>query len=1042
MNSFTLPSLRHSFDGRSCTSEVQLPEQLPADFLGTIPKQVLPEVGKSQRVWEIIKLRRKRSELETQLSFDVLERQERNLRAALVGREHEKRHNMLWEYQKELATLEFNIAVAAAAALSRQRARYMRGIREFEERGYLLHSEVVGRTDITSEEEAARQHVMSIFELRLMKSQHADAGRDLQAAHDVLSDLQDVQNLERRLLESVRLAPAFAPRIELINVRNKGKGMYKGRENLLMDYTPCEEEYKSRCLMVLSERLNRTSLEWEHGAALIELQEETSARGELGRLFLFGLCQARLDGIILVQRWWRLLRTLPWSARRRRALSVYFGDRRYRMTSRDYNVLLERLNRKKSSTCTQLSLADIESSMAALVRALEMSYQNTFDYHTYTLMNRVSQLQSIGIHNLHLSLDVTEAPVSATRSCGGDGVAQKFPFLRMPHRVFVRMHALQPYPRWRVNRWVEGSFSLIRLQQRNIEEETAARSLLEHEERSAANTLQLFFATLKQGDWAWRSLCTSILFIAHQERVVRDLLTESEQEARATLTVTATAEASKHVTWDSERTYVLQEEAMYRGALEILESEEVSCIIDGEWRWGNLGRLRKKLFVICGSSVRWKLETERGFGAKFVSLNSTASVIARFYRRVQKRRAMAARRRGTAQPEAHVIQTAKVMLSLLQQQIDEDHEDIGHAIAAFGAAAAVILVPMAVAEVPVTSCHCSEPETEARAYVDTAASLFCKWFDERAGFPREEDCREVVRRFVAANDGLYRGVQLLIAQLEECRGLVEEEEVTERGALQFTEPCVHIGLYNVTVNEETERQQIISQAEEVYPRWCEEMEFISALARCSITTASEMRSLPVCRAERKSKVIKKVVTKIPLPPRPSNIDLILGREDIRRTRVHIEEVREREATLLSLHAAIADTLMREECRERLAVCMEVDSSWPRHLPVAQLMALQAQEKVQRHALDREWKESYGSLFVAMCLWYAEEMLMKQFIRGYLCFDSEIRYFDRHLSVLLRKRLVSLGTKPQELTKMEDLARGRLEFLEEKQRSLLESDFSF
>ncbi|EAN80081.1 uncharacterized protein TEOVI_000110500 [Trypanosoma equiperdum] len=1033
MNPFILPPLERPATGGPWTSHVRLPPE-SEKILETMPKRLLPAIEKSYLSASVKKLSIWKPEPRFEDMIEALERQQRKLRATIGGREHECRYRLLWQHQEEKVIIECRTEAASVSELMRQRARYSQKVRDFEARGHVLHVETLTRGHIYKSEEDARKHIESLEAMMSLKGLRHKASRDVESAESILHGLCDVQEFERCVAQgSFHPSKIFKPVTSLIMTRNTGTGHYQGRTDLLMDYTVCDEECRARARLLFGERLALMDLYCEHNAVVTIAVEESSARAAMWRAFRWGRCQARLEALLIIQRWWRMLRVKPWLVRRKQGISECFRKKRWKMTASDYHALLSRMRRSRALVGGPSSLTDIRQSMAAVERAAELSHQWLYDYFVYTLMNRAAQLHRLIQHDLGIHSVEEYAERSAEEE---DEATSSLPLslLRMPYRVFVRMQAKQPYPSWRINRWVEGSISLMRLQEGLMAEESRLRDVLHGREARETDALKLFQFVLNKGDWPWRSFCTAMHFIVHDESIGRDLVAESERNARSTLSVEEAAEASQYFTLESERLYILQEEALRREAIEKEESTVFGDATEGEWRWENLCKTRMRFAASCGCVLHWERERDRGLGSKHVSLDSVARVITRFFRRVQRRRRLAAARSKDASEETRVREIASAMKRLLEGIIEEDKQLIPHYIAQFGAAATAVLSPVSTSRAT-ELCSQAIGTQEDASYIDTSASLFSEWFDAQASEPMERNYKEIVARFIAAHKDLYRDMQHLFYIVRRVREGVEESELSERIALQQSEAFLQVATYQVSVCEEKGRLKLVEEIESAHLDMCEQLEMLGALAWC---TTPSTRPKPFVFPLTKARKAKPEVTNalLPLPIYMTNTNRLLCREEVTRVRIAVEELREYKAYLENAHNLLHDDVVREEATQRLLLCAKVDNYYPSNPPVAQLAALVEEETHTRIPTEEEALGTYSSPMLRSVSEYAEHVLFKRFLQGFLKFSSEAQYFDRHVTVLLLQRVSFLGSKLRELLAMESCARGRLEFYEERYRDAL------
>ncbi|RNF12966.1 uncharacterized protein Tco025E_06382 [Trypanosoma conorhini] len=995
MKSFVLPSLQPAAKGAVEGSQVPLPPPPPpADLVAAPSSRLFPAIDRGRRLQELRRMEAKTAALEAAVARQRVERLERlecRVRGVICGREHERRYHLLWHYQEAKAKVERRTAATEAKALALQRSLYMRGVRWYEERGQLQHLEAATRAQLVVAETDSRHHVASLLKLALLEHRRRQAELELDTAACLAEDFKAIRDWESRIAAmSFRPAKTFEPTTQLRSPRNVGTGGYRGRADLLLDYTVCAEERRARRELASEERVLRQPLEWQHGAALLQFVEEAQARAAIEAVCRYGCCQARLSALLRIQRWWRMLRVTAWSERKRRQLKKCVAKKRDRMTSRDYLALLGRM-RRQAAAAAPMSEEELHKAVATIEQAAERAYQNTFDYFIYTLMNRAENLHQTEKH------DLRDYPLM--EDDGTTIVPPVSRLIRVPYRLYVRQQTLQPYPHWRALRWVEGSTSFIQQVQLLEKSEAEARALLCAKKGEEFHTLHLYHAVLRQGAWAWRSLYTAILCIEEEETVCRGLLHVFEDNSRGVLEVEAEASVSNCIASEEGRWRLLNDEARLRRDLAAEESDAFFFLTEDEWRWGNLLRLRTKLRDACGSRLRWRIAQNTGVGRKYHSLDSTARIIQRFLRMVAARKRLAEEQASRAlrlQAETQLQTTSAAMLKMLEVQHREgDTEELRWAAA---------------------MCPSGDADSSVESHFETALNLFRDWFDERAQEPMEPQYKAIVARFLQANREICGRMRTLFAVTRNGRQRIEEEEALAWNALHHTSAFAPIAIDALERREAAQRERLEGDAAEARSHWHGRAEFLAALATCTATAA----------ATGKHK-------KAPLrPPCMSLLERLVSREDVLRMRLAVEERRDRGDALLSLHATLCINTLREEQQERWALYKRIDKSWSDHAPLG---LLEQAEAVARRSLEATAHTDYGVLLAHECGLYAQQVLYRQFLRGCLAFESEARYFDRRLTELLFRRVGHLGQKLDELVAAETCARARVEQLEATHRDV-------
>ncbi|KAH9600446.1 hypothetical protein LSM04_002595 [Trypanosoma melophagium] len=1000
MKGFVLPSLTKSKNEPLWTSRVEAPAAL-ADLITPELNTILPSVDRTTRRQELRRLECKAAALEAAAERERLESLERRIRAAICGREHERRYRLLWHYQEEKARLERTTAAAEARTLAMQRWRYMQGVSNYRARGHVLHLETTARTHIITQEEDARQHILSLIDLTLLEENRRRVVREAASAESIYEDLKFVRDWESRIAQSsFRLTKPFGPTSEVFTRRNIGSGGYRGRTDLLMDYTVCEKEQKMRYCIICEERLEHLQLVWEHDRDQIMFVEEPNARSALKELCWYGSCQARLSAVLKLQRWWRMLSVTPWGERKRRELRKCVMQKRHQMKASEFRIVLQRMQRNLHSTNKTPSLEEIEKMKIALERAAEMSYQYIFDYFVYTLMNRTSNLQETEMQRLRsYTFDIDD---------GTTAIPPVVAPLRVPYRMYVRKQPLLPYPRWRLLSWIEGSTSFIQKTNMCVNEEMQEREALQVQEERETNILQLYHTALNRGPWAWRSLYTNVLLIEQEEEMCRKMLQSSEEDNRSLILVEEESSMSRCMATEEGRWYVIYEEERKRMRLVEEEHNEIILMTKNEWRWDKLLRFRVKLRDSFGSTFHWKMANKSGVGRKFVSLDSVSCIIQRFFQRALGRIRRVSER--IPAPETQLKKTSEELALLLESQWEEERQ---------------------------STWKCSQQHVSAETHVNTAVELFSAWFDEKTEEPMETEYKAIVSRFLQSNRELYQKMHFLFSVVRNGRERIERQEEHERNALRHTKTFVTITLYHLSLQEASERKSIITEFEVLQSQWEERAELLATLARTNATsnvnttTTTTTTTKGGNNTKKVASVKKSTLLGLTLPCM-SQMERLVSREDMARMHISLEERRNRSEFLISLHACFRSTIMRKEHQELVVLCKGVDSCISPH---PSLVLLMNEEEEGRRHIKEEFCQSYAALLERGCVMYAYQALMPQFLRGHLSFASEARYFDRHLTELLLQRLAHMGSKIKELLAAETCARARIGYMEELQRRL-------
>lgn len=986
MKGFVLPSLQPSAKGSVWCSQVTLPPP-PTDIIMPDSRFVLPPIDRGRRRSDLKRMEARTAALKAEALREHLMCLERRIRGAICDREHERRYQMIWQYQKEKARVERETAAIEAKAMALQRSRYMRGMRDYKTRGHVLHLETTARLRLLTEEENAWRYIMSLLELVSLKDRHRQAEHEAVTAECLAQDLRDIRDWESRIARmSFYPTKPFSPATQIFSSRNVGTGGYRGRDDLLMDYTVCEEEWSRRVEIMADERVARLPLEWRHSATLLECVEEPRARMDLEKMYLYGSCQTRLSALLRIQRWWRMLRATPWRERKRQELKMLMRDKRKQRTSRDYHDVLKRLKRQLGSvSSTPMSLEEVRSAMAAVERAAELSHQNLFDYFVYTLMNRAKNLQETEAQRLRA--------YPLKKDDGTSSTPQVSALLRVPHRLYVRQQPLQPYPLWRACRWLEGSTSFLLQVRLQEEAETQARGVLLLQEKNNFDTLQLYGTTLKNGAWAWRSLYTAVLCIEGDETIGRGLVQVSEESERELIAVEMDASLSRCNAVVECLGRMMADEEEIRLALIAKERSEYDSLTGGEWRWDNLLRLRQKLQSFRDDKTPSRMDGDFVSGEKYVSLDTTARVIQRFLRvarfRVRCARRRAAQAKAARHEEELKTSLAQLMGLLETQHVERKREDV---VAAAGVLGDFLF------------------EERAGTSEEAAVRAFWAWFNERAREPMEPQYETVVARFRQSHRELYRRMHILFAAARDGREQIERQAGEEFNLLRRADACVAIELHALCVREAEERQRLEADVSAERSRCCERHQVLAALAECTA----------VKRESEKGRGTKHV-------PQMSHMERLVSREEMIRTRVLLEERRGRGAVLLSLHATLRDAVMQEEEEERVAVHDEINTRWYALSPHTLLIR---EEELARCDVENAMYKNYGALLERECVMYARHTLLRRFFCERLSFDSEARYFDRELTNLLLQRVSFVDTKLNELVDAETWARMRLMSLEE------------
>lgn len=434
-----------------------------------------------------------------------------------------------------------------------------------------------------------------------------------------------------------------------------------------------EMEFQSRQKVRREEIVARTSWMAEGEKHFITALEEQKIRQDLYQLFYAGWSSFHLSCMIRIQRWWRQIRAHPWSYYRRSHYRSLLAAHRSLQTSSDYKLRIARLEKPSrrlleryqidSSSCgypistevlkVEELLKVYDQERLLMLSAAVFRYKFMMDLYVFSLQQLynlfiedqrrylmvqidlcLQRYPDVEDRQLLVAVESNEEWMSRRRLEKHLAVLLKAPHT-MPKRLFTRYRL--PYPSWRATRWMEWSeFTLQSVRLLCTEEKQCRKTMMNSYIRNVRG-LHVFHHALLQGLQRVREYERSMLMLYQDERERRQLVGQEEKEGRVEMKL---YQLRLHDWWAVRMQMtlsLLEESDCKRKELLVREELEYASLIEKTWRWDHLGaaRLRVSYSRYPYGESGWDAEVHGKSAQHFVSLQSVAEVIARFYYRTR-----------------------------------------------------------------------------------------------------------------------------------------------------------------------------------------------------------------------------------------------------------------------------------------------------------------------------------------------------------------------------------------------------------------------
>lgn len=434
-----------------------------------------------------------------------------------------------------------------------------------------------------------------------------------------------------------------------------------------------ENEFQSRQKVRREEIVARASWMAEGEKHFIIALEEQKIRQDLYQLFYAGWSSFHLSCMIRIQRWWRQIQAHPWSYYRRSHYRSLLTAQRSRQTSSDYKLRIARLEKPshllleryqtQSSSCgpsVYTEVLKVEEQMTVydqerhfLLSAAAFRYKFMMDVYIFSLQRLydlfiedqrrylmvqidlcLQRYPEVKDRQLLVATESTDEWVSRRRLEKQLTVLLKAPHT-MPKRLFTRYRL--PYPSWRATRWLEWSESTLQRVRLLCAEEIQYRETMTNSYTRNVRGLHVLHRALLQGLQRVQEYERSMLMLYQDESERRHLVGQEEKEGRVELKLYQLRLYDWWTVRIQMRLSFLEESDCKRKELLAQEALEYASLMETTWRWDHLGaaRLRVGYSRYPHRKNDWKVETHGKKAQHFVSLQSVADVIARFYYRTR-----------------------------------------------------------------------------------------------------------------------------------------------------------------------------------------------------------------------------------------------------------------------------------------------------------------------------------------------------------------------------------------------------------------------
>lgn len=822
---------------------------------------LLPPLSDKMSAAAALAAQQRRLEWEDRLEA-VLKR-EGALRSTIMGLEYEERYRCVWRYHEEGEKKARIAESCKKKAIAWKQQKYLESVRSFQKWGSVWTEETNAREELLLAEQQDWEYLGGWWEVEALQMEQRRLQEEAALAEERWEATEAVRRFEVAVgLSALRKQKQFEPKEPLDFVSStvvtgvpdeRAVESRRAKVKYLMDYTVNEEEFRCRQAIRYEEALKRVEMASVFEKLTTVALNEQSARLELYEVFYWGANEHRLVRIISIQRWWRTLRSHPWSYYRRHHLQHECRALRVQHTSKDYRRELERLEKEKDRSGSP-TLDDFQQRLQ-LERAALRRYPAMLDEYVFSLSQFFKDFIESEKHRLAaerdrclrrrpdfdaLTIVADESDAEWSRRRGMEKcLAELQRRSELPIRIFTRFPL--PYAKWRAHRWLEFAQRTLAGAEALRGREASERAELECAESRNAVGLEAFHDVLNVGPEAVAALMTSLSCYVQSEREARHLIEERERECRANLNVEHCRLSDWIEAVQRPATLLMAEEAEQRRAIAREAAEGCNELDESHWRWNRLASARARIAARYRSRCVWNIALHGLAAVKFVSLKSAAAVLVRFYFR--HRHKFESRRRGGSSPntlteaqelvvELRGAKLVKVLEGMfkerrrgLRRQQKERRKEIESNKKLNGSRGffscvrsrlpgfSFLLRPSA----PDADGQAAEDKGEApKAAVDMGEWMewYNLWMDENADEPREEHYPAVLQRFQSEYREFYNSMAFLLSSMRNGRERIERDEQQYRGFLRNRDCYRKCACYQVMTQEAWKRRCLEAEEED------------------------------------------------------------------------------------------------------------------------------------------------------------------------------------------------------------------------------------
>lgn len=438
-----------------------------------------------------------------------------------------------------------------------------------------------------------------------------------------------------------------------------------------------EEEFQARQRIRREEVVCRTIWAAEAEKMTHIKYAERKERKDLHKLFYVGWSPYHLSSIICIQRWWRQVVAHPWSFYRRQRYRSLFAARRREQTSDDYKRKIARLEKQRASKTEQHQMVfpSFSSSLPvtserfrwmtqqmaheqdrlALFSAATFRYNCMMDLYIFSLQRMYEWLMEDRRRHFMILIDlclqrfpdVQDRHLLVASENNEEWAMRRrlekqlTAILQAPHsmprRLFTRYRL--PYVSWRSTRWLPYAESTLQRIHAIAAEEQLSRNEILHSCERNLRSLTVFNRALQDGVQGVGVYEANMLTLYQEEKECRHLLEQEEQEERVEWKVHQLRLSDAWQVVTQCRVSLIEEAERSRERIVNEEALAFQNLEGGTWRWNRLAAARIRVAFLCHHCGKngWEPEVHATAARHFVSLNSVACVIARFYYRTRSK---------------------------------------------------------------------------------------------------------------------------------------------------------------------------------------------------------------------------------------------------------------------------------------------------------------------------------------------------------------------------------------------------------------------